>query len=50
MTGTGAFAELIKTRFELARRKLGFSSADDRHGLNTSAFRRPDNAQLSLDW
>jgi len=50
MTGTGPFAELLRTRFELARRKCGFDSADERHALPTNLFRapRPDQAQLTL--
>lgn len=48
MTGTGAYAQLLKTRFELARRKLGFSTSEERHGLNTTLFRRPDDTQMSL--
>jgi DNA repair photolyase len=55
MSGTGAYAELLRSRFELARRKCGFDSAHDRHGqdrheLATSLFRPParDEAQLTL--
>jgi len=55
MIGTGPYAELLRTRFELARRKCGFDSAHDRHGqdrheLATSLFRPParDEAQLTL--
>ncbi len=55
MSGTGAYAELLRSRFELARRKCGFDSAHDRHGqdrheLVTSLFRPParDEAQLTL--
>jgi DNA repair photolyase len=50
MVGTGPFAELLRTRFELARRKCGFDSAHDRHHLATDLFRppAPDQPQLSL--
>jgi DNA repair photolyase len=50
MSGTGAYAELLKTRFELAKRKCGFASAEERYELATDIFRRPapDEAQLSL--
>ena len=50
MTGTGPYAELLRTRFELARRKCGFDSARDRHELDVSLFRppTPDQSQLTL--
>lgn len=49
MRGTGAYAELLRTRFELASRKLGFSPASGRHELDTSLFRPPaPGAQLAL--
>jgi DNA repair photolyase len=50
MTGTGAYAELLRTRFELARRKLGLNDAEARHELTTSLFRQPaaNQAQLTL--
>jgi len=41
MRGTGPYAELLRTRFELARRRLGFDDAEDRHDLNTGLFRPP---------
>jgi len=61
MSGTGAYAELLQSRFELARRKCGFDSAhghgqdrhgQDRHELATSLFRPParNQAQLTLDF
>ena len=42
--------ELPRTRFELAKRKLGFAGADERYELNTHAFKppRPKTPQLSL--
>jgi len=50
MTGTGPYAELLRTRFELARRKCGFDDARERHDLRTDLFRPParDQAQLTL--
>jgi DNA repair photolyase len=50
MRGTGPYAELLRTRFELAKRKLGFAGADERYELNTQLFRppKPNTPQLSL--
>jgi DNA repair photolyase len=49
MRGTGPYAELLRTRFELAARKLGFAAGGDRHDLNTGLFRPPAAAsQLTL--
>jgi len=50
MRGTGPYAELLRTRFELARRKCGFEAASRRHELRTDLFRPPaaDQSQLSL--
>jgi DNA repair photolyase len=50
MSGTGAYADLLGTRFELARRKLGFDAADKRSDLTSDLFRPPaaDQAQLTL--
>jgi DNA repair photolyase len=50
MRGTGPYAELLRTRFELASRKLGFDVARSRHDLATDLFRPPLPAtpQLSL--
>jgi DNA repair photolyase len=50
MRGTGPYAELLRTRFDLAKRKLGFAGADERYELNTGLFKppRPDTPQLSL--
>jgi DNA repair photolyase len=50
MRGTGAYAELLRTRFDLALRKLGFDRASERHELDTSLFRPPTpaSAQLTL--
>jgi DNA repair photolyase len=51
MVGTGPFAELLRTRFELAARRLRLSPASDRHVLDTSKFRAPGPAasQLTLE-
>lgn len=50
MSGTGPYAELLRTRFELAKRKCGFDSAHDRYQLRTDLFRPPpaDQSQLTL--
>jgi DNA repair photolyase len=49
MRGTGPYAELLRTRFELAARKLGFAGGGDRHDLNTGMFRPPaSSSQLTL--
>src|SRR5580692_8026651 len=50
MVGTGPYAELLRTRFDLARRKCGFDDAHERHDLRTDLFRPParDQAQLTL--
>ena len=50
MRGTGPYAELLRIRFELAARRLGFDSSDTRHELATHLFRPPVPAtpQLSL--
>jgi DNA repair photolyase len=52
MTGTGPYAELLRTRFELARRKCGFDSARDLPELDVSLFRPPasEQPQLTLDF
>ena len=50
MSGTGAYAQLLGTRFELARRKLGFESGEGRSDLTTQLFRPPvaDQPQMTL--
>jgi DNA repair photolyase len=49
MRGTGPYAELLRQRFEIASRKLGFSSSQERQRLNTQAFRPPTTSpQLML--
>jgi DNA repair photolyase len=53
MRGTGAYAELLRARFELASRRLGFEAGRVRHELATHLFRPPrpstPTPQLSLD-
>jgi DNA repair photolyase len=49
MRGTGPYAELLRARFEVAARKLGFADAGGRHDLRTDLFRGPSAAsQLTL--
>ena len=53
MSGTRPYAELLRTRFELAKRKCGFDPAptgDDATSSITTLFRPParDQAQLTL--
>jgi DNA repair photolyase len=51
MRGTGAYAELLRTRFDLAKRRLGLEDAE-RHELCAALFRPPtaDAAQLTLSF
>lgn len=50
MRGTGPYAELLRSRFQLAARKLGLNDARSRLGLDAKLFRppRPATPQLSL--
>jgi DNA repair photolyase len=49
MRGTGPYAELLRTRFELTARKLGFDNSSDPHDLRTDLFRPPAaSSQLTL--
>jgi DNA repair photolyase len=50
MRGTGAYAELLRTRFRLAKRKLGLDDAENRHELSTALFTPPplNKSQLTL--
>jgi DNA repair photolyase len=41
MTGTGAYAELLGTRFTAACRRLGLNERRHTSRLDTSQFRRP---------
>jgi len=52
LSGTGVYAELLRARFGLATRKLGFDASRDRHKLATHLFRPPmrPTSQLSLDF
>ena len=50
MVGTGVFAQLLRKRFEIAKRKFGFDDAENRHELRTDLFRPPatNQAQMTL--
>lgn len=50
MVGTGVFAQLLRTRFKVAKRKYGFDDAGQRHELRTDLFRPPaaNRAQMTL--
>jgi DNA repair photolyase len=50
MRGTGPWADMLRARFELARKRLGLNA--DRNGeLDTGRFRPPrSNPQLELAW
>lgn len=51
MRGTGPYAELLRTRFELASRRLGFDDPANRHELTTALFASPTaKSQLSLEF
>jgi len=49
MTGGGVFAEQISQTFAVACRRAGMPGVD-RRALSTASFRRPQGAQLTLDW
>jgi DNA repair photolyase len=42
MVGTGVFAQLLRKRFDIAVRRFGLKSAEDRHELRTDLFRPPE--------
>jgi hypothetical protein len=44
------FAQLLRARFEVAKRKYGLDGAEHRHDLRTDLFQPPANnkAQLTL--
>src|SRR5882762_2565157 len=50
MVGTGVFAELLRKRFDIAKRKFGLDDAENRHELRTDLFRPPaaNEAQMTL--
>jgi DNA repair photolyase len=52
MVGTGVFAQLLRTRFDIATRRLGLKRAENRYELRTDLFRPPsgagNDAQLTL--
>jgi DNA repair photolyase len=41
MSGTGAYAELLRIRFRAACRRLDLNKSRDAYGLDTTQFRRP---------
>ncbi len=50
MVGTGVFAQLLRTRFEVAKRKFGLEDEEQRHELRTDLFRPPavNQAQMTM--
>jgi DNA repair photolyase len=50
MVGTGVFSQLLRTRFDVAKRKYGLDDAEHRHELRTDLFRPPvaNQAQMTL--
>jgi DNA repair photolyase len=48
MRGSGPYAELLRTRFDLAKRKLGFAGAESRYELDTTLFRPPETNTQQL--
>jgi DNA repair photolyase len=49
MRGSGPYADLLRSRFELARRRLGFADAEERYELDTSRFQPPSaSPQMTL--
>jgi DNA repair photolyase len=50
MVGTGVFAQLVRKRFDLAKRKFGLDDAGQRYELRTDLFRPPtaDHGQMTL--
>ena len=52
MVGTGVFAQLLRTRFDVAKRKFGFAESGHRDGLRTDLFRPPaaNPGQMTLSF
>ncbi|HEV2703599.1 MAG TPA: PA0069 family radical SAM protein [Steroidobacteraceae bacterium] len=52
MVGTGVFAQLLRTRFDLTARRLALKNSEDRYELRTDLFRPPvaegSDAQMTL--
>jgi DNA repair photolyase len=50
MVGTGVFAQLLRKRFDIAKRKLGLDNGEERHELRTDLFRPPaaNQSQMTL--
>jgi DNA repair photolyase len=48
MVGTGVFAQLLRTRFDVAKRKFGLEDAEHRHELRTDLFQPPATHQAQM--
>jgi DNA repair photolyase len=48
MVGTGVFAQLLRTRFDVAKRKFGLEDDEHRHELRTDLFRPPATNQAQM--
>jgi DNA repair photolyase len=48
MIGTGVFAQLLRTRFDVAKRKFGLEDGEHRHELRTDLFRPPATSQAQM--
>jgi DNA repair photolyase len=48
MVGTGVFAQLLRKRFEIAKRKFSLDDVGNRHELRTDLFRPPTTQQPQL--
>jgi DNA repair photolyase len=50
MVGTGVFAQLLRKRFDVAKRKFGFADSEHRQELRTDLFRPPaiNEGQMTL--
>jgi hypothetical protein len=50
MVGTGVFAQLLSSRFTVAKRKLALEDGEGRYELRTDLFRPPcaSGAQMTL--
>ena len=47
--GTGEFADLLRKRFDIACRKLGYAGPRSNAGLDTTLFRAPSNVSIERD-
>jgi DNA repair photolyase len=48
MVGTGVFAQLLRKRFDVAKRKFGLNDAEHRHELSSDLFRPPSTNQAQM--